>query len=250
MEPAALHVLLTRLELDELYEMGGWMDTAGLRAVSVKPCPRMVKWVGGQSCTTGLRVFDAFISDPVQSPPETAHLYSEPLLLQPASYVSYQPPPYLAHLKDAARKGTGRWGVISNPLKLSRAFLTWLNTLGQQADAQLLPHGKAQPAHVVQLVLADQRYANPLVRQRVESVLRPVWGERLQFEVPKGHVAFIETLTSLDGLMDTFPYSCGLTMAEALYVGLDVYFPPVERTLFCERHGWAHVINHHAQTND
>lgn len=244
LEAPELHVLLRELNLDVLYEMGGWMDPVGLRAVSVKPAPEMYKWVGGQSCTTGLSVFDGFITDFAQSPPETAQLYSERLLLQDHGYVQYTPPPYMLPYRNRAGTQKGRWGVISNPVKLSRAFLSWLVAVATEDECRIQPHDRDGKAQIDLLVLADHRYANPRVRQRIEAVLRPAWGERLIFEVPQGHVGFIETLVGLEGLIDTFPYSCGLTMVEGLYVGLSVCFPDQPRLLFCERHGWAHVVNH------
>jgi hypothetical protein len=241
---AQLHVCLRSCQLDQLYEMGGWMDLDGLKAVSIKPAPKLYKWVGGQSCTTGLDSFDGYLSDASQSPPELAHLYSEPLQLEAGSYVDYTPPVYLRDFQGRASAcSNGRWGVIANPVKLSRAFLLWLADVGRQSDAALSSHRTGQPCAVSTLVLADYRYASHIVRQRIESVLRPAWGERLVILAPEGHKAFIETLVGLQGLIDTFPYSCGLTMVEALYVGLDVCFPAVDRQLFCERHGWAHVIN-------
>ncbi len=245
-EPAKLHVLLKRLELDELFEMGGWMDSDCMKAVSIKPAKKLYKWVGGQSCTTGLTSFDGFVSDEHQSPPETAGLYSEPLLLMPGSYVKYTPPPYLKAFQGKANQSNeslGGWGVIANPVKLSRAFLQWLCALGLQAQPEVLPFNATQTSTVSRLVLVDKRYANAEVRSRVEMVLRPVWSERLSFVVPENHPAFIGELVKLEGLIDTFPYSCGLTMTEALYVGSKVVFPDVERKLFCERHGIAHVLN-------
>jgi predicted O-linked N-acetylglucosamine transferase (SPINDLY family) len=245
-DAAKLHVLLQRLNLDELFEMGGWMDSEGMKAVSIKPSRKLYKWVGGQSCTTGLDSFDGFVSDAQQSPPDTAALYSEPLLLMPGSYVRYTPPPYLQSFAGKANQnaqGQGDWGVIANPVKLSRAFLQWLCDLGVRAQPEVLPFNAPRPCAVRRLVLIDKRYANPAVRARVEGVLAPVWGERLSFVVPVDHPAFIGELVKLEGLVDTFPYSCGLTMTEALYVGSRVVFPDVQRRLFCERHGIAHVMN-------
>ena len=242
-DAAKLHVLLKRLDLDELYEMGGWMDSDCLKAVSIKPSKKLYKWVGGQSCTTGLKSFDGFVSDVHQSPPETSSLYSEPLLLMPGSYVKYTPPPYLKAYEAKAGQCPGAWGVIANPVKLSRAFLQWLCELGLRDQPDVLPFNATQASAVNSLVLVDKRYANLQVRARVEKVLRPVWGDRLSFVVPFDHPAFIAELVRLEGLIDTFPYSCGLTMTEALYVGSKVVFPGVERKLFCERHGIAHVLN-------
>ena len=245
-DAAKLHLLLKRLELDELFEMGGWMDSDCMKAVSIKPSKKLYKWVGGQSCTTGLKSFDGFLSDAHQSPPETASLYSEPLMLMSGSYVKYTPPPYLQAFQGKANQSIeslGGWGVIANPVKLSRAFLQWLCVLGSQVQPEVLPFKASQPCAVNRLVLVDKRYANTDVRLRVESVLRPVWGERLSLVVPENRPAFIAELVKLEGLIDTFPYSCGLTMTEALYVGSRVVFPDVERKLFCERHGIAHVLN-------
>lgn len=242
LSPAALHVLLKDLSIDELYEMGGWMDIAALRAVSIKPARLMYKWVGGQSCTTGLSSFDGFITDKIQTPEVARVLYSEPLMYKAGSYVKYTAASYLLPYKDRAQSNfSGRWAVIANPLKLSSAFLHWLSVLGQQKTPRVHPFMQQVHSDVKNLVLIDYRYQNAKVRQRIETVLRPIWRERLHFEMPRGHVGFIEKMCDVEGLIDTFPYSCGMTMAEALYVGIKVVFPEVSRQLFCERHGLAHV---------
>jgi predicted O-linked N-acetylglucosamine transferase (SPINDLY family) len=66
---------LYKADLDVLYDLGGWMDPIGIKALSVKPARQLFKWVGGQSVTTGLSTFDGWVGDEANSPIALQHLY-------------------------------------------------------------------------------------------------------------------------------------------------------------------------------
>jgi protein O-GlcNAc transferase len=231
-----IEALIKACELDELFDLAGWTDVQVLKALAQKPAPAQYKWVGGQSCTTGLKTFDGFITDDVHTPRESYKLYSEPLLSLGPHYVHYTPPPYMpaprargsVSLKSLKDKGQGHLGIIANPVKLSEAFLKVFS-----GTLKSLPAG-------VKVSLVDQRYQYTATKQRIVDALGP-WADRVEFLHPKNHPEFLDLLNSLDLIVDTFPYSGGLTVCEAIHLGVPIHYYQVERQLFCERHVLSHL---------
>jgi predicted O-linked N-acetylglucosamine transferase (SPINDLY family) len=223
---------LASLSLDVLIDLGGWMDPVGLQALSAKPARRLFKWVGGQSATTGMRVFDGFITDRHQTPAGTDHLYSEPLLRLKAGYVTYTPPPYLpaAQLANTKQADLTQLGVIANPTKISRSFLADLNQRLPSWQALQAKHGRQ-----VSLQFIDSRYRNEQLRKRIQSLLPDI---DMSFITPTSHLEYLTAVSQLDATLDTWPYSGGLTTIESLAVGVPAYTRAGE--LFCERHTEAH----------
>lgn len=201
-------------DLDVLYDLGGWMDPVALKALSLKPARAMYKWVGGQSMTTGLESFDGWIGDAWQSPLHLQHLYSEPLVNIPEGYATYTPPPYLPAQTAFARRSRTPV-VFSNPAKLSRAFLAYLRqTTGP-------------------ICFVHQQFQYARTRAKVEEALDGSKA-RAEFVCPSSHRHALEILGGFQTMVDTFPYSSGLTAREAQAMGLQVKVFTGE--LFCERH--------------
>jgi protein O-GlcNAc transferase len=215
---------------DVLLDLGGWMDSAALRALSTKPAARMYKWVGGQSASTGLKSFDGMLTDRYQTPRAHQPLYSEPLILLRQGYVTYTAPAYLPAPARPAQS-CHAIGVISNPAKVSRDFLQAL--LDKLSSAPASAHGKP-----LSLRFIDRRYRHALARARIQAALSPLRNCSIEFITPTGHPAYLAEVSKLDAVLDTHPYSGGLTTVEALSLGV----PCLTRAgaLFSERHSYAH----------
>ena len=197
-------------DLDVLYDLGGWMDPIGLQALSAKPARQQFKWVGGQSVTTGLDTFDGWIGDDWQSPARLQSLYSEPLIQIPTAYATYTAPAYLP--KPASVKSKTPC-IFSNPAKVSRPFLERL--------AQL--PGKK--------VFIHRQYRYPQVQERIAAAL----DGKVEFIMPQTHLEALEAVNRHASMIDTFPYSSGLTAREAIAMGTTISVLEVGH-LFCERH--------------
>jgi protein O-GlcNAc transferase len=197
-------------DIDVLYDMGGWMDPVGLKALSAKPAREMYKWVGGQSLTTGLQSFDGWIGDEWQSPLAMQHLYSEPLVNIPGGYATYTPPPYMPSVPAHKRSVPV---IFSNPAKLSRAFLAWV---AKVPGPKLFVH---------------HQFRYERTRQKVLKALGPAG---VEFICPGSHQEALEILGRHEWMIDTFPYSSGLTAREAAAMGMKVKV--FTGDLFCERH--------------
>ena len=210
MDAVRLAQAMHAADLDVLYDLGGWMDPVGLKALSVKPAKQMFKWVGGQSVTTGLDNFDGWIGDEGQSPKRLQHLYTEPLVNIEGGYATYTPPDYLP---PTPKRKSDVPVVFSNPAKVSRAFL---------AELQAMPGKKC---------FVHRQFQYPQARARVEEALGAA---NVEFVLPNSHKEALEVLGQHQVMMDTFPYSSGLTAREAHAMGVRVQAKV--GTLFCERH--------------
>jgi len=204
---------LHKADLDVLYDLGGWMDPIGLKALSAKPARQMFKWVGGQSVTTGLTTFDGWVGDAANSPIALQHLYTEPLLHIKGGYTSYLPPDYLP--KPAPKKSKAAC-IFSNPAKVSRPFLERLSTMP----------GKK--------VFIHRQYRHPQVQERILAGLGKQ-AKNAEFILPSTHQEALECVNAHATMIDTFPYSSGLTAREALAMGTKIQVLEVG-SLFCERH--------------
>lgn len=233
-----LESVIKALELDELFEMAGWTDLEVLKALASKPAKVQLKWVGGQSCTTGMTCFDGFITDDFQTPKETYELYSEPLISLGKKYVEYTAPPYMPErrsresgltLRRIQAAGTGRLGVIANPLKIGTEFL---NALAKMLE--VMPDG-------IEVTFIDQRYAYKPARARIINGLGKKNSGKVKFSMPAGHPAFLSAMNEVDLVIDTFPYSGGLTTCEAVYLNIPIHVFHYDRRLFCERHVLSHL---------
>ena len=197
-------------DLDVLYDLGGWMDPIALKALSVKPARQQFKWVGGQSVTTGLQSFDGWIGDVFQSPAHLQNLYSEPLIQVPDSYVTYTAPSYLP---KPARAKSKTPCVFANPAKVSKPFL---ERLAQMSGKTVFIH---------------RQYRYPQVQERIRAALEG----QVEFIVPKTHLEALQAVNRHATMIDTFPYSSGLTAREAQAMGTQIQVLHVGQ-LFCERH--------------
>lgn len=237
-EPLARVLAASRL--DALIDLGGWMDPVGLKALSARPAPLIYKWVGGQSATTGLEGLAGFVTDELQSPPGSEALHAEPLVRFRGGYASYTPPPYLPAPRPAGDRGhdadgTSQLGVIANPAKLSREFLAEVR--GRWPDWNR--RREAVGLGPLRLVCIDRRYRHAETRRRVVAALG---GLDIAFVTPDTHRAYLEAVRSLHAVIDTFPYSGGLTTTEALSLRVPVLCR-TDGALFCERHTVAHALH-------
>jgi predicted O-linked N-acetylglucosamine transferase (SPINDLY family) len=205
---------IKRQSLDVLFDLGGWSDPIGLKALSVKPAKKMYKWVGGQSATTGLTVFDGFITDDAQSPVGSERLHSEPLVRLKGSYVHYTPPHYMPSKRSTGKDGAS--AIVGNPAKLSDEFLSDLKKLK------------------CPLRFIERRYKLDKARRRINSFCGP----NVDFIAPDSHFDYLAHLGRQKTIVDTRPYSCGLTAMEALYLGVPIDIG--DGSLFSSRHAIGH----------
>ena len=152
-----------------------------------------------------------------------------------SGYVSYATPAYFP-VPRTADPGIVL-GVIANPAKVSIAFLSDLT--------KRLAQWKQEGIEPV-LRFIERRYCHPALQDRICQALGG--NIDIEFRIPVGHIAYLEEVSRLSAVLDTFPYTGGLTTMEALSLGV----PCRTRTgkLFSERHTLAHCHYAGLSSND
>ncbi len=232
LDDSALAARIAADDLDVLLDMGGFGEGGRPLALRGKPCRKLVKWVGSQFSTTGLAHMDAMLTDRWETPPGFERFYTERLLRLPDGYVCYTPPPYAppVGLLPALANGHVTFGCFNNLAKLTDAVL--------QAWAMLL---RRLPQ--ARLVLQTHAFADAetlaLTARRLAAQGLPMARLTLLSGCP--HPEFLANYARIDIALDPFPYSGGLTVCEALWMGVPVV--ALASDSFAGRHALSHLSN-------
>ncbi|MEI9927223.1 MAG: hypothetical protein WDN44_05290 [Sphingomonas sp.] len=179
----------------------------------------MYKWVGGQSASTGMEMFDGWIGDAWQSPDALADLYAEPIVNIAGGYADYTPPPALEKARGAPKAGVA---LVGNPAKIGAATLrTW-------------------PSGVDRVALIDRRYVHERTRARVTELLARGRIAVDRVIVPSSQQTYLEAVARCEAIVNTQPYAAGLTAVEALALGVKLLGGEGGGLLFCARHHRSH----------
>jgi predicted O-linked N-acetylglucosamine transferase (SPINDLY family) len=236
--PMRLATLLRQSELSAVMDMGGWLDLGALMALSTKPVRLQVKWVGGQSASMGVKAFDAFITDRHQTPGAAMHLHSEPIAWMPGGYVSYTPPPYMPEPRPTPPPGSPlAVGIVAHPKKLSPPFLAYLSQ-------QVKDHRRNGGAPI-KLEFVGRQYREPELQRRLLQTLDLQGTQEAEliqvaFKDSKDHLEHLTAIQQLDWIVDTFPYTGGLTALEALALGVPYRTHPGHHC--AGRHAYSHAL--------
>jgi hypothetical protein len=139
--------------------------------------------------------------------------------------VSYTPPQGGRRPPSQAQGGV--YGIVSNPAKISHAFLKALPDL----LARL-------PARPICVRFVDRRYRQKALRWRVRGALRQL-PCRVEFVAPVCQQDYLDELARVDCVVDSFPYNGGLTTLDTLHCGHACVTRP--GSLFAERHSTSHL---------
>jgi predicted O-linked N-acetylglucosamine transferase (SPINDLY family) len=195
--------------LDILVNLGGYTKGADDRLAVRRVAPLQVSYLG-YSATTGSRVMDYILTDPVISPPEHAAFYSETFAYLPTTLFN------VAHRGDPENNATRAdcglpedafvFCCFCNNTKITPAvFDVWMRLL------------QAVPGSVLWL-----RKFNPFMVEnlRKEAAARGIAPERLIFASQLDRARHLARHACADVFLDTQPYTAGSTAADALWAGV------------------------------
>lgn len=225
----ALSQLIVNDEIDILIDLSGHAPHNRLLAFSQKPAPLQVAW-GDYVNTRGLDAIDCLIGDEIHTPPEDDSRYVERVVRLPTDYVCYVPPPYLppAAPSPGASAGCVTFGTFSELTKIQPETLRlWCEVLKANPQARFLANG---------YLLADEARQGRLYSAFMEHGIS---SDRILIRAGGEHAEFLEQYAQVDVILDTWPYSGGLTTCEALVMGVPVVTLTGDR--FCGRHATAHL---------
>jgi predicted O-linked N-acetylglucosamine transferase (SPINDLY family) len=223
--------LIVADEIDVLIDLSGHAPHNRLTAFAAKPAPLQVGW-GDYVDTRGLKAVDVLLGDAVHTPPEDDPYFVERVVRLPADYVCYQPPPYASAVSAAPALKTGHvtFGCFSEITKINpTAIANWAAALRAVPASKMLVNNR---------LLADGAKQGRILSGFLSE---GVAAERIVFGLGGDHADFLAQYAQVDVILDTAPYSGGLTTCEALLMGVPVLTVTGDR--FCGRHATSHLIH-------
>ena len=205
--------LIERDGIDILVDLAGHTQESGLPVLARRPAPVQLTAIGYMA-TTGLRAVDYFLSDIYCSPWDMgARGFSEKVLRMPHSHLCYVPVlrdmPKNGGEVPFVRNGYITFGSFNNFSKVSDDMLAlWRGVLERMKGARLVVKSK------ICSIAAGRR----IVKERLQRFGIPL----AQVELRPYSPDYLEQYTDIDIVLDTFPYTGGVTTCEALYMGVPV----------------------------
>jgi len=218
-------------EIDVLIDLSGHAPHNRLPAFAHKPAPLQVAW-GDYVDTRGLKAIDVLLGDAVHTPPEDDAYYMERVVRLPGDYVCYQPPSYAPAVSPAPALARGyvTFGCFSEITKINPTTIAaWAAVLRAVPTAKMLMNNR---------LLADGAKQGHILSGFLSEGIAP---ERVLFATGGDHRQFLTQYDQVDVILDTAPYSGGLTTCESLLMGVPVLSVTGER--FCGRHATSHLIH-------
>lgn len=223
--------LIVRDEIDVLIDLSGHAPHNRLLTFAAKPAPLQVAW-GDYVDTRGLKAIDVLFGDGTHTPAKEDGDYVERVVRLPGDYVCYRPPTYALPVAGApaARNEYMTFGCFSEITKIGPASVAqWAAVLKAIPDSRMI---------VDNYLLADGARQGRLLSLFIDA---GIGTDRVTFKTGGAHADFLGHYGDVDTILDTAPYSGGLTTCEALLMGVPVLTVTGDR--FCGRHATAHLIN-------
>lgn len=227
----ALTALIVRDRIDILVDLSGHAPNNRLLVFAARPAPLQVAW-GDYVNTRGLAAMDVLFGDAHHTPPEDDGFYVEKVVRFAPDYICYRPPLYAPGVTAAPvlKNGYVTFGTFSEVTKIGpEAVAHWAAVLKAIPTARFLLNGYLFKDQARQTRITDL-FANA-----------GIGADRLIFHTGGPHPEFLAQYADVDVILDTAPYSGGLTTCEALLMGVPVLTIAGDR--FCGRHAAAHLIN-------
>ena len=205
--------LIERDGIDILVDLAGHTQGSGLPVLARRPAPVQMTAIGYMA-TTGLRAVDYFLSDIYCSPWDMgARGFSEKVLRMPHSHLCYAPVlrdmPKSGGEAPFVKNGYITFGSFNNFSKVSDDMLAlWRGVLERMKGARL----------VVKSKICSIAAGRKIVKERLQRFGIPL----AQVELRPYSPDYLEQYTDIDIVLETYPYTGGVTTCEALYMGVPV----------------------------
>jgi protein O-GlcNAc transferase len=227
----ALTGLIVRDQIDILIDLSGHTPNNRLLVFAAKPAPLQIAW-GDYVNTRGLKAIDLLFGDASHTPAEDDAFYTEKVVRFAPDYVCYRAPVYAPGVtaSPAAANGYVTFGTFSEVTKIGHGSIArWAAVLKAIPTARFLLNGYL--------------FADTARQERVTAMFADagIGADRLTFRAGGPHAEFLAQYADVDVILDTAPYSGGLTTCEALLMGVPVLTIAGDR--FCGRHAATHLIN-------
>jgi predicted O-linked N-acetylglucosamine transferase (SPINDLY family) len=216
--------------IDVLVELTGHIGDGRLRALTYKPAPVQVSYIGYQA-TSGVPAVDYLLTDDWADPPgKTEQFYGERPFRLPESFFVYLPPPEAPAVGPLPAEANGfvTFGCLNNLAKVTpRAISLWCEILKATPNSRLvlLAPGSAETDERIRAAFA----AGGVVAERIEIVRRAT------------PVEYLARYNRIDIALDPVPFNGHTTTCDAAWMGC----PTVNRSgeIYAHRYGGSVMRN-------
>jgi predicted O-linked N-acetylglucosamine transferase (SPINDLY family) len=229
MSDDALTELIRSEPIDILFDLAGLTARHRLPVLARRVAPLQVTWAG-YTGTTGLAAMDGLIADAREVPAGEDEFYTETVIRLPDCYVCYQPPVPTpdGSAEPPSVQAPPVFGCFQRASKLNVELLRlWA------AIAQAVPQATFLLRYTC---FAEQPACRVIGDMARQAGLDP---DRLRFEAGGDPYSMMQAYNRVDVVLDTRPYSGGVTTLEALWMGAPVITWPGET--FAGRHSASHL---------
>ncbi len=231
LNPDDLAALIVKDGIDILIDLSGHAPHNRLLVFAAKPAPLQVAW-GDYVDTRGLKAIDVLLGDDIHTPAADEKHYVERIVRLPKDYLCYRAPDYAPPVAAAPclKNGYITFGCFSEVTKVNPTTVQqWAAVLKAVPDAKFLVNNK---------LFTESAMQGRLLSQLMDA---GIGTDRLKIATGGLHVEFLGQYADVDVILDTTPYSGGLTTCEALNQGVPVLTVTGDR--FCGRHATAHLTH-------
>ena len=209
---AQLADLIRSHKIDILVELAGHTSDNRLLSLAYKPAPVQVEYLGYPT-TTGMRMVDYRITDSICDQPGQDQYHTEKLVRLPDAFFVYfdYPDKPLDPVLPADRNGYFTFGSFNSYTKINPPLLdVWARIMAAVPNSRLLM--KAKPLE------------NPSTRAGAIAAFaaRGVSADRLDLRTWVELSDHTRLLSTVDLMLDTYPYAGHTTTCQALWMGCPV----------------------------
>jgi predicted O-linked N-acetylglucosamine transferase (SPINDLY family) len=195
--------------IDVLIDLQGHTASNRLLVFARKPAPIQITGLGF-GYTTGMKAMDYIFTDPVILPKQYRDLIPEKCI-DLKSFIHWPKPPYEMEREQPFQKnGFITFGNFGSLFKITPEVIeTWATILKEIPGSQL--------------ILKTGVYNDPLLCDYVlQKFVKKGVKNKITFMGNTPHYQHLQTHNLCDIMLDTFPYSGGITTCEALFMGKPV----------------------------
>lgn len=193
--------------IDILVDLAGHTSNNRLGVFAKKPAPVSLSWLG-YGYTTGLNSIDYYLTDEINVPLGSEHLFSEePWRVESPAYV-YSPAPGMGEVSTlpVSDRGYITFGTLTRAVRINhRTIRVWAELLKRVPNSKLIIDSKDYRDPSMREMLAERFQKHGIARERLEiGYHSPPW----------------QVLGRMDVGVDCFPHNSGTTLFETLYMGI------------------------------
>ncbi len=211
-DDAAIAQQIVTDQLDILIDTAGHTNSHRLAVMAMRPAPVTATFLGYPH-STGLTRIDYLIGDPIVSPTQHQHLYTEHIAQMPNTVFCWAPVDDYALPKRMPlnKDSTIVLGSFNNAMKLvPRTLQLWAKIMHSLPNAKLL--------------IKAPSFDDPRIRQHFIDSLTALGVEQTRIELrgPCGLFEMMQEYADVDIALDPIPYNGGTTSLQALWMGTPV----------------------------